>query len=258
MALENIVKMILSKLFGGKSTSASEMIKGVINDAVTPDQHRQPAAPQQPYYDDVERDIDEGGYVWQKRLWRRHVMAQMFHMLHGKCGLPLSEANYDRCLQRRGVGYSWRMVKDEMYAQSLLWQDDREQFAERNRWFNKSVLEDMARNLTSVDRDGLLRRLASAASPEELCAALRNVDWEKARKSEAWKNAYKGAGAYFTLKNLILFHDCKVHLGIGQVLDRDASFKYVADLNMNPLTTANEMFALMMKVIGDNDFDWRR
>ncbi|MBQ4005428.1 MAG: hypothetical protein II609_01535 [Muribaculaceae bacterium] len=91
MALENIVKMILSKLFGGKSTSASEMIKGVINDAVNPDQHRQPAAPQQPYYDDVERDIDEGGYVWQKRLWRRHVMAQMFHMLHGKCGLPLSE-----------------------------------------------------------------------------------------------------------------------------------------------------------------------
>ena len=27
-------------------------------------------------------------------------------------------------------------------------------------------------------------------------------------KSEAWKNAFKGAGAYYTMDNMIKFHSC--------------------------------------------------
>ena len=258
MALESILKSIFSKLMGNKSTSAGEMIKDVINEVINPDQPQQPSAQaQQPRYDEVEQSIAQDGYVWQSRLWRRHVMAQMFRLLHGKHDLPMSEANYDKCVGRRRVGYSWRMLLDELYAQSRLWLDDKEQFAERNRWFNKAVVEDMARQLNNADGAELLKRLQKVETPEQLYKSIRNVDWDRGMKSEAWKNAYKGAGAYFTMKNLILFHNCNVHLDTGEVLDRDASFKYLTDLNNNPLTTGHDLFAVMMKLINDNNFDWR-
>lgn len=257
MALENIVSGFLSKLFGNKSTSVGEALKETINEVMNNDQQpaRQPAQPAQPRVEDrIEQDIVRDGYVWQSRLWRRHVMAQMFRLLHGKRGLPMSEANYDKCVSRRGNNYPWKMLKAEMHAQSLLWGDDREQFAERNRWFNKAVVEAMARDMGNGQ---LLSSLAAAGTPEALSRVVRSVSYCTSPKSEAWKNAYKGAGAYFTMKNLILFHNCQVHREDGIVLDRDASFRYISDLNSNPLTTGHDMFAAMMKLIIDNNFDWR-
>ncbi len=209
--------------------------------------------------DEVEQAIDDDGYVWQARLWRRYVMAQMFRLLHGKCGLPMSEENYDMCVNRRGANYPWRMVKDEMHAQELLWLSDKEQFAERNRWFNKSVLEAMARDTNEGFGARLLEKLAGADTPAALCQALRSVGCcEGNKKSAAWKSAYKGAGAYFTMKNLILFHNCQMHLDTGEVLDRDASFSHLRELNNNPAMTGEKMFGVMLKLIVDNNFDWRR
>lgn len=259
MALENIVSGFLSKLFGNKNASVGDVIKETINEVVNggpvPQQPSQPA--QRGADPQVEQSIASDGYVWQSRLWRRHVMAQMFRLLHGKRDLPMSEANYDRLVNRRMIGYTWRMIKNEMHAQAKLWHDDREQFAERNRWFNIGVVEDMARNLNNADGPELLRRLQNVDSPEKMCEALRNVDWEKGNKSAAWFDAYKGAGAYFTMKNLILFHNCLVHLPMGQVLDRDASFVYLKELNARPGVTGHDMFVEMMKLITDNNFDWR-
>ena len=75
-------------------------------------------------------------------------------------------------------------------------------------------------------------------------------------KSKVWIDAFKGEGAYYTLKNLVMFHHC-----------------YVEDENRNKFYDSHavrciknkldeyqgegwRMFALMKKVIEDNDFDF--
>ena len=208
--------------------------------------------------DEVIEEISDKGYVWQNRLWRRHVMAQMFSMLGRRHNLPLSEENYDYCLRRRGNNYAWKMVKNEMRAQALLWNDDKEQWAERNRWFNKGLIETMARELNNPMGMSIANALASASTPDQVYKALKALRSAEGHKSLAWMDAYKGAGAYFTMKNLILFHNCKVHLDNGQVLDTEASFNHLKEVNAQPSTTGNSLFAMMMKLISDNNFSWRR
>ena len=78
-------------------------------------------------------------------------------------------------------------------------------------------------------------------------------------KSKAWIDAYKGEGAYYTLKNLIMFHNCGVGdcYGIRFIYDSEA----INELNMRRKEYQGEgwrMFALMKKVIKDNNFDFNR
>ena len=75
-------------------------------------------------------------------------------------------------------------------------------------------------------------------------------------KSKAWIDAYKGEGAFYTLKNLVMFHGC------GIVVNRsDVKFgmNAVELLNVKADEYKGEgwrMFALMKKVIADNEFDF--
>lgn len=75
-------------------------------------------------------------------------------------------------------------------------------------------------------------------------------------KSKAWIDAYKGEGAFYTLKNLVMFHDCGIKVD-----------KFDVRYGMSAVTFLNEklneykgegwrMFALMKKVIADNNFDF--
>jgi hypothetical protein len=77
-----------------------------------------------------------------------------------------------------------------------------------------------------------------------------------APKSKAWIDAYKGEGAFYTLKNLVMFHDCGIEVNGRMVYATGA---------MNVLNKKLEeykgegwrMFALMKKVIKDNKFDFK-
>lgn len=77
-------------------------------------------------------------------------------------------------------------------------------------------------------------------------------------KSKAWVDAYKGAGAYYTLKNMVMFHDCGIKVGKYDVkFGADA----VAILNakLDEYKGAGwRMFAFMNKVIKDNNFDFNK
>ena len=79
-------------------------------------------------------------------------------------------------------------------------------------------------------------------------------------KSKAWIDAYKGEGAFYTLKNLVMFHNCFIEIG--------EDFGYTYKVNgMGAMKVLNDkldeykgegwrMFALMKKVIADNNFDF--
>lgn len=76
-------------------------------------------------------------------------------------------------------------------------------------------------------------------------------------KSKDWIDAYKGEGAFYTLKNLVMFHGCGIMVGYNMVYGTEA----VKVLNERLYEYKGEgwrMFALMKKVIADNNFDFQK
>jgi hypothetical protein len=71
------------------------------------------------------------------------------------------------------------------------------------------------------------------------------------KKSKAWIDAYKGEGAFYTLKNLVMFHGCTITAvnGIDYGVNSMAYLNTVLDEYKGE---GWRMFALMKKVIEDN------
>ena len=77
-------------------------------------------------------------------------------------------------------------------------------------------------------------------------------------KSKAWIDAFKGNGSYYTLKNLLMFNECFVETENGIKL---YGVKAVDFINSKLDEYSGEgwrMFALMKKVINDNNFDFNK
>lgn len=76
-------------------------------------------------------------------------------------------------------------------------------------------------------------------------------------KSKVWIDAYKGEGAYYTLKNLIMFHDCGIENLYGMpVLYGGEAVGYLNRKLDEYRGEGWRMFALMKKVIEDNNFNF--
>lgn len=80
-------------------------------------------------------------------------------------------------------------------------------------------------------------------------------------KSKVWIDAFKGEGAYYTMKNLVMFHDCIIYTGPAHncMYRRFNGAEAVNYLNCKLDEYQGvyyRMFALMKKVIADNDFDF--
>ena len=74
-------------------------------------------------------------------------------------------------------------------------------------------------------------------------------------KSKVWIDTYKGEGAYYTLKNLVMFHDCVIY---GERYDYKGvdAVSYLERKLDAYQGKGWRMFALMKKVISDNGFDF--
>ena len=107
-----------------------------------------------------------------------------------------------------------------------------------------------------------INRLGYASNYNEMYKIVRNFVSQMIHlpydtpKSRAWIDAYKGEGAFYTLKNLVMFHGC------GIVVDRKAVYGAAAMSVLNSRLKEYKgegwrMFALMKKVIKDNDFDFK-
>ena len=83
-------------------------------------------------------------------------------------------------------------------------------------------------------------------------------------KSKTWIDAYKGEGAYYTLKNLVMFHNCAICTGKYGMFDYNKNTLLRGIDAINYLNAKLDeysyegwrMFALMKKVIEDNDFSF--
>lgn len=88
--------------------------------------------------------ITQQGTVPNRQLFRRWVMAQMFHMMSY---VPYREKNplgVTEMIHRLGYEYQWKMLLNELHAQMKMETRDWENFVYRNRWFNAEVVTAMA------------------------------------------------------------------------------------------------------------------
>lgn len=76
-------------------------------------------------------------------------------------------------------------------------------------------------------------------------------------KSNVWIDTYKGEGAYYTLKNLIMFHNCAIEYQY-EIFRREAAMQQLKYKLDDYQGEGWRMFALMKKVIADNSFDFNQ
>lgn len=74
-------------------------------------------------------------------------------------------------------------------------------------------------------------------------------------QSERFKGAYKGAGAYFTMKNMILFHGCRMYGDNDYAMSQSSSLKKLEQLAEEYKTEGWRLFGVMKKLIADNNVD---
>lgn len=247
--------------------------------------------------------IFKSGTVPNRRLFRRWVMAQVFHMLtqkDWKTGRPIG---FLTALQNKGYRYSWEMLMEEVRIQAKLEMLDQENFIQRNRWFNKQVASDMAADYlkqlhehieqkkktckhckgnpyitlggTHIFVSDLRKKVLNPLEKYErmIKNATNMVDLYQAvvgfyrgvkefyspyelTMSAAFKDAYKGAGGYFTMRNLIMFHGCAMFSSKGNRLVESSSLR-----ELDKLAEAYKngegwrMFGAMKELIAKNGID---
>lgn len=84
------------------------------------------------------------GTVPNRRLFRRWVMAQMFHMLSFTDFRSKEPVGVTEMIHRLGYEYQWKMLLNELHAQMKMEGRDAVNFADRNRWFNAEMVVAMA------------------------------------------------------------------------------------------------------------------
>ncbi len=83
------------------------------------------------------------------------------------------------------------------------------------------------------------------------------LPWNTPKCAE-WKDAYKGAGAYYTMMNMAKFHNCfVVDDENGRELKGMAAVRYIDSESKNNVGYGYRLFAMMNKMIEDNNFNWK-
>lgn len=119
---------------------------------------------------------------------------------------------------------------------------------------------DLDKKLYAPIRDKILR-IANAKSYAEMYRLLEKFMRNIVKlpydtpKSKVWIDAYKGAGAYYTLKNLVMYHDCYIDAEGYRMVKMEA-VSYLEDMLDEYQGEYYRMFALMKKVIKDNNFNF--
>lgn len=219
-----------------------------------------------------------------KRLYRRWVLSQMFRYLKelakyrydisgsikdGNCYYPQS------LIAEKGVSYMMRTLEEEFRVQDILYKKDFDAYCERNKWINSKTVQSAYEyclfhinfhKLLYVDKIGesalndnvaLLKKIIEFCGcdltpdkilesfvlyKKELAYLFKRVKWCYCNK---WLNDFTKAGAYFSIKNLILFHGC--------------SFKGLKDNGavelLETYDNTNDMMRELNIVLAENNID---
>ncbi|WP_195594610.1 ubiquitin carboxyl-hydrolase [Bacteroides fragilis] len=246
--------------------------------------------------------ITQQGTVPNHRLFRRWVMAQMFHMMTYKANRSKEPVGVTEMIHRLGYEYQWKMLMNELYAQVKMEGKDDVNFADRNRWFNSGVVADMAEEYTEqlkkrvenqkerkckgipYKRIGNRNIFVSDLHVKLYCPFYKAIAVIKQAKnasqlynaakkfndirikmphdtpqSKAWMDAFKGSGAFFTMQNLIRFHDCVAVDDTGKHLDKYQSLAFIeAKAEGYKNGEGWRLLATLKKLLSDNNINVKK
>lgn len=245
--------------------------------------------------DPIYQAILQQGTVPNGKLFRRWVMAQMFHMLAGELRGKFS-CSITQQIHQRGYNYQWQQIENEINAQMHMMKNgDAENYTDRNRWFNQetvvAMLEDYKCQLqryiknapvrhckgtpykkicgmnvfvTDINKkivqpiNELIKLAKKGHYMQAICqfrrANLKNNYWTPSQ-SQAWIDAYKGSGAFFTMQNLIRFHGCTFIAEDGTRMDKQASYAHLQAKAIEYTGEGWRLLGLLRQFIKDNHID---
>lgn len=256
-----------------------------------------------PEDDPIFAAIRDNGVISNRKLFRRWVMSQMFHML--------ATGDFNKALESKGYNYQWKMIIEELHVQAkLLQHKDMENFAMRNKFFLTSELcciaDDYIRKLEkhisklpvrhckgvpyvrlgsknvfcsdikskiTLPLQRLADKITRAQTPmEEYWAVvefykLAKKTWMNAHipMSTVFKGNYKGAGAYFTMRNLIMFHNVRLRSGKGRFLTEKQSLEALDKKCSECVSEPWRLLGMLKEVIAENNInisqkiaEWRK
>lgn len=243
--------------------------------------------------DPIFNGILAAGTVPERRLFRRWVMAQMFRMLQNNRGFTeaLHFKGYD--YQWR------QTIEELRVQNVLAKKDPENFIMRNRFFNKKTVIamaEDYLRKLTVAvnylpekhykrqgykriggrnvllvdipallnEVTGYIRDIRKANNPGTLYTRTKkfyeNIPvLRDMRHSNDWTDAYKGAGAYFTLRNLIMFHGCALHpFGDLDPADRQMQSLAMLDNLAEKYSTGRNgyrLLGLLKETLDDNGID---
>lgn len=113
--------------------------------------------------------------------------------------------------------------------------------------------------------DMAMARIKQAKNATQLYNAAKNFNDKRIKmpsgttQSQAWIDAYKGSGAFFTMQNLIRFHNCVAYDDGGNRLDKLQSLDFI---RIKAMMYANgegwRLLAVLKKMLADNNIDIRK
>lgn len=252
--------------------------------------------------DPIFEQIIAQGTIPNRRLFRRWVMAQMFHMMTYTPHRSKEPLGVTSMIHKLGYEYQWKMLMNELHAQMKMEGRDLENFTDRNRWFNAEVVADMAedyirklkkhidaqkerkckgifykrvsgRNIFVSDLHSKLYQplhlaaacIRRARDAAQLYTYTQNFNDARIRmakntpQSNAWVDAFKGAGAFFTMQNLIRFHNCIAIDDTGKCLDKYQSLAFLSAKAENYKNGEGwRLLAVLKKMLNDNNIDIKK
>ena len=183
--------------------------------------------------DPVIAELGKGGFINNPELFRRWICAQTFRLLKDSRGWTAAvRKTYD-------TKYVFNQTKRELkllcHLKEKCPNDIRFQF------FTLEDLKTIFEELMDFNkwywyrsdderRTNIKHRIITSLTYKELLGVVESTtwkfDWNCTFKPKAWLNCFKGAGAYYTLQNIIRTHG----LVIPKCKDMNESLKFVDDV----------------------------
>ena len=277
----------VSGLFAIRGSSGAELIVRMVNGIP------HPVADDDPVF----AAILKAGTIPDRRLFRRWVMAQMFRMMeptHYCSGYTDAmhrkgyEYTWDMVVEEFRVQAKLAQRDKENYAKRNCWfnkevalEMSKDYLSKLTLWFDnlkekhchgvpyktvkglnvfvedfdKKYIRPLAHLRLKIDKAKTAQELYKAVA--DFNRARVKLPWD-IKQSDAWCDAYKGSGAYFTLENLILFHGVTLRKPNGRFLSKLESLNLLYAMAREYSSTGRDgwrMLACLRKAIADNKID---
>ena len=120
----------------------------------------------------------------------------------------------------------------------------------------QKYMDDFMYKMTTFVNDDNYKAIAKTMS--EIYLAF--PPFKHCKKSKAWMDAFKGAGAFYTLDNLLRWHHCTIRdENTNEVYSGDRALKYLRDRTKAlPSKEYYKLYAIMKRVVEENNFDFNK